>query len=394
MKKLFLTVFSMLKAVTANAQSVPPITTYPFTLEGDHVVIEAAIDGHVGRFALDTGSAATTLSSALADRLGLKLSELPVSISGAGTAKVPVRVGVANELKIGQLALSNVRVVVLPDKTFKAAGRELDGTVGYDVFAKWTVTIDFENKRLTFFEPASWSPAADAVNVPVDVSRRVPLATVEVRAHKDSTAVTAKVMVDTGTPVFPLTFSSSFAARAGIDQIQPKREVVIGFGTNGISMGEVLRIAEVEFQTLTLRDTFVVVSTDKTGFYASGIADGTIGQAVFQRGTLTVDYAHGRISLQPGKRMGEAWDYPDHVGLALGKDAEGDWSVIQIGVGTPAEEAGLKVGDKLIVLDGKRTAGLSKDQLRAICASDGPLSGTIVRGSERREFKLNRHRLI
>jgi len=385
---------SALAAASLNAQSARPIATYPFVLEDDHVVIDASINGRPGRFVLDSGSGAAAIASSFAEGLNLNLSETPATTSGAGRSATQARMGRASEVTIGPLVLANVRVVVLSNNPFKGLGRALDGTLGYEVFAKWTVTIDFANKTLTFFEPSTWVPSDSGVNITVDVSKRIPFAAVEIKAAPDAAPVIAKVMVDTGTPTFPFVLSSGFAARAGLDHIEARREAVLGFGTNGIVMGDILRVPEASFHGLLLRDAVVGISKDKTGFFASGIADGTVGQALFRRGRLTLDYAHNRISFEPGKNFDDPWAYPDHCGWVLGKDSGGDWTLLHVGEGTPAEEAGLAVGDKLIELDGQLLAPLNREQLREICIGEGLLSGKSVRRAERRQFELKRRKLI
>ncbi len=168
---------SALVAATLDAQSAQPIATYPFTLEDDHVVIDASINGRPGRFVLDSGSRAAAIASSFADGLNLNLSDMPAATSGAGEGAAQARMGTASEVTIGPLALANVRVVVLSGNPFKGLGRALDGTLGYEVFAKWTVTIDFANQTLAFFEPSTWVPSEGGVNIPVDVSKRIPLRT-------------------------------------------------------------------------------------------------------------------------------------------------------------------------------------------------------------------------
>jgi predicted metalloprotease with PDZ domain len=155
-------------------------------------------------------------------------------------------------------------------------------------------------------------------------------------------------------------------------------------------MGDLLRVPEANVCGLSLRDAFVGVSKDKTGFFASGIADGTLGQAVLRRGRLTLDYAHSRILFEPGDDIADAWDYPDHCGWAIGKDAGGDWSVLHVAQGGPAAEAGLAAGDTIIELGGEVVAPLSRDELRGIWSGEGLVSGKRLRGTELREFAIKR----
>jgi hypothetical protein len=96
---------------------------------------------------------AAALTNGFADGLDIRFSDKSAAMLGAGKGDTQARMASA-DLRIGELMLSNLRVVVLANDPFKLIGRKVDGVLGYDVFAKWTVTIDFAKKTLAFFEPS------------------------------------------------------------------------------------------------------------------------------------------------------------------------------------------------------------------------------------------------
>jgi predicted aspartyl protease len=392
MKALLMLILSFLIALVDETIAAEQPVTMPFALRGDHIIIDATIDGKHGSFALDTGSAAQAISGAFATGLNLHYSTDKVEAMGAGgdSANQP-RLGSADSIGIGDLTLANARVVVLPGNPFVTEG--IAGTLGYDVFAKWTVSIDFAKKTLTFYNPASYVVPADAVAIPVDLAMHIPKATVNVTVTNGGKPVEAHLMVDTGTPDFAFLFAPKFAADAGIDKVTPKRELGIGFGTNGAALMDVVRLPRADIASVKLSNAVVGISKDTSGFFVSGLADGTMGQAIFQRGILTLDYKRSRILFEPGEHMGDAWDYAQHCGWLLGKDGKG-WTVKYVGAGTPAEIAGLKAGDTLRDIDGRPAASLDDEQMLGMCRATGPLSGAIVHDGVRRSFVLERKPLI
>ena len=155
------------------------MATIPFALEGGHVVIEASMNGCAGRFVLDTGSGRHALTPAFAEALGLALEPLARPGVGGGAGESKFRIGTAKAIGFGPLELRDSKVVVMADDPFGYSGSGVAGTLGYDVFARWTVEIDFAARRLTFFDAGSFVPPAQGIVTPIDLSLRVPRANVE-----------------------------------------------------------------------------------------------------------------------------------------------------------------------------------------------------------------------
>lgn len=384
-----LTVVLSLAAVPAVAETV-----VPFELVGDHIVVQARMNGRTGRFILDTGSGAASVVPSFAARAKLTSIGGEVQAAGAGAGATSVRIGETSRLEIGPIQFAPMMVMLLSSDPFAAAGQPLSGALGYDVFAKWSVTVDFQEQTLAFHEPGAFKPAAHSVVLPADLKRRVPVVDVVIRATQAGVPIPAKLVLDTGTSSFPVLLSGGFAARAKLDAIAPRRTLALGSGTGGLSTGDVLRVAEVQVGSLSLHHPVIGVPDDRTGFFASGMADGTIGQGLFRRGRLTIDYPHNRIVFEPGLRIAEEWDYPDHCGWTLGKDGDGAWAVLFVGAETPASRAGLAKNDKIVTVGGHATEDMDRDALRDACRGDGPLTVSTRRGLETVTVTIHRQKLI
>ncbi|HEY2855436.1 MAG TPA: PDZ domain-containing protein [Gemmatimonadaceae bacterium] len=94
---------------------------------------------------------------------------------------------------------------------------------------------------------------------------------------------------------------------------------------------------------------------------------GTIGAGILRQTRVTFDYAHGKVHLA---RIAPAvaGDSVDASGLIFEHrdSASGRWFVQELVPDSPAEAAGLRIGDELIELDGQPVSSLGdvRERLR------------------------------
>ena len=102
---------------------------------------------------------------------------------------------------------------------------------------------------------------------------------------------------------------------------------------------------------------------------------GNIGGGILRRFTLTFDYAHQLLYLEPNADFGEP-DVYDRSGLSLTRDGANAFVVEDIVAGSPAARAGLAVGDRITAIDGVKASGLGITELRQRLRA---APGTLVR---------------
>jgi hypothetical protein len=131
----------------------------PFdTLKSRHMVVEVYVNDK-GPFKLifDTGAPATLISQRLAKEAGvLQAKGKPVAslFGNLGQKKV-------KSLRLGDLRVSNVDAMVLDHPIVDAIGaahkERIDGIVGFNIFGRYNVSIDYQAKELTF-APGTFVP--------------------------------------------------------------------------------------------------------------------------------------------------------------------------------------------------------------------------------------------
>jgi aspartyl protease len=207
----------------------------PFERMDDHVCVRASVNGVAADLIVDTGSSVSTLSEEFAARSGVK--GLEGLASAAGAASVPVRLATVQSISLHGIDLGEAIVALIGvDAVSRAAGRAVDGTLGFELFHRYAVEIDYVRQRLIAHEPGAFSPAG-AVALSIDTRTRIPLldATLETRS---GISVRARLVVDLGSSALSLRLANSFVEKhrdafAGLQGIVAP----IGAGVGGRLMG-------------------------------------------------------------------------------------------------------------------------------------------------------------
>jgi serine protease Do len=146
-----------------------------------------------------------------------------------------------------------------------------------------------------------------------------------------------------------------------------------GIGGNA-SMGRIVRGGRLAMGEIAFEQPLVGLSDPSSGGFA-GAADGLIGLKLLERLNLSTDVRRSRLWAQPNARPRRLDDYGfSGLWLDRGRDRI---TVGEVGRGSPAAEAGLRIGDEI--------AGM--DWPAAIAAITGPPGRTITldirRGGQR-----------
>ena len=330
----------------------------PFDLVNGHVFVRASVNGLPADLIVDTGSSISTLSEEFAARSGVKT--LDGLASAAGAARVPVRLATVPGISLPGIELGEVIVALIgTEAVSRAAGRPVDGTVGFELFHRYAVEIDYVRQRLLAHEPGTFSPTG-AVDLPVDTRARIPLldATIETRPGK---SVPARLVVDLGSSALSLRLARSFVEKhrdafAGLQGVVAP----IGAGVGGRLMGEVVRLHALHLGDLSVGAPTAGLARERKGALEVGLFDGSIGAPVLAP-WFAADYSGRRIFLSREAARNARYDAS---GLTLTSDA-GAVTVDFVAVPSPAAEAGLQPGDVIEKLDGREVTARDLHALRS-----------------------------
>ena len=274
----------------------------PFDNFNNEIVFAATVNGHPLRLLLDSGSGTAFVTGGAAQAAGLTTQgDLPAFGYGgsAATGLVPdttLDVGDAVELK--HLTLHVIKDAALT-KLLADRGH-VDGAIGYELFARLVVGIDYAGKTLTLTDPAA--PAAStagALVVPIKLENRMPtiLASVDHKAP-------GRFLVDTGDSGAAHIYTQYAEANHLVPKLSdPGVTTRQGVGVGGaiteiLSPGHSLSITS-PFSGATTLSGLPLSTMAGPGIAQISSQAGGIGNLFWNRFMVTFDYTHGKMFLRP-----------------------------------------------------------------------------------------------
>jgi PDZ domain/Aspartyl protease len=357
----------------ARAQAAPaatsPLHTIPFELYENRIYIQVAGPGFGPEwFLLDTGAQVTHYDAALVARAGLR-TQGRVGISGTGPGRIDGTYVRATSLRIGSLTLPVRRGVAAPadalfGAVFEGTGRRFEGVVGADLFASFDVEIDYPARRLRLY-PANTPAPASGETLRMRLIGRKPYIAVTVASG--SWMPMANLQLDTGFGG-AVSLNGNFVEQQGLTRRLVPLLPTWSRGVGGVAEARVGRLDALRLGgTVVPRPIVTLALTQGAGVRADSA--GRIGGDLLRRFTIRLSYAADRVTFTPNPALGEAFD-TDMSGLSLIRVAD-DILVWRIVPGSPASEAGVVDGDRLLAIDGRPASALSLEAVRALLRQDG-----------------------
>lgn len=358
--------------------------TVPIELINNHIYVQVSFDGRPATPVLfDTGGV-NVLVPAAVERLGLK-SEGKLQGRGAGEGSEDLGLTKVKELRIGDLFLRDQSFFVLPLHGLdRVEGVPINGLIGFEVFKRFVVRIDYAGKRATFTLPDAFHASGREQVVPVTFDGRTP----QVQGEIDGVA--GVFSIDTGSRA-SLTLNGPFAEKNGLKaKYSPKLEAMSGWGVGGGVRSALTRVRLLKIGTVEVPGPVADIALTTKGAFANPYLAGNIGGGVLKRFDITFDYGKKRLLLEPNANFSSP-DNWDRSGLWLNRADDG-FRVEEAVAGGPGAQASLAAGDTITAIDGKQATGISLADLRQRLRDGAP--GTAVKmtvrtaGGATREVKV------
>jgi aspartyl protease/PDZ domain-containing protein len=384
---------STLLSQPARAAAVAPVAEIPFVLQGDHVMLDASVNGASGRLILDTGSSVSSLDAAWAPSTA-RVRVLPGSAQAQGSGNVSITLGQADSIAVGAVRMRDVTVALVPlEPVSRAHGVPVRGTLGYDFISRYVVEIDYAARRLRLYDPAGWEYAGRGIEVPVSLPFRIPLVQATVTAPGGA-PIPARLLLDLGSGALAVRLMAPFVAAHGLLASAGGHEAPIGTGVGGTVVGRVARLQAVDVGGLHVAAPTAGLAERPEGFFGTTMADGTVGAPVFRRTKMILDYARSRVIFEPGGGFEEPYD-TDMSGMMLAAAPGEPVTVQYVAESGPAAAAGIAVGDTLVAVDGRPARAESLDDIRTAFGEAGTRHRlTVRRSNSTREVVLSLRRMI
>jgi hypothetical protein len=187
--------------------------TCQFSLQGNLVLVDVAVNDVPGRFLLDTGAGVTLLGQAFADRLGLKAADRSAGFGAGGdVALTIVRV---ESLSVAGLVDRDVSCMVMDlGELGTRIGTAIDGVLGFDFFGTGILHIDYPARRVTIERPRVAAPHPSAA---IDGRiLRIPHLGIELSLPERDWSATK----DTPLPTMPVMMTGPGGAKVTVSEIK------------------------------------------------------------------------------------------------------------------------------------------------------------------------------
>jgi hypothetical protein len=364
-------------------------TSVPFELLNNHIYLEARLNGR-GPFPLlcDTGGA-NIVTPELAAELGLT-SEGALQGRGVGEKSEDIGITKVQTLEVGGVTLHDQVFAVYPLADLgRVEGVPIRGLIGYEVFKRFVVEVDYERLRLVLTLPSAFAYSGHGVVVPFRFNGQIP----QVEGEVDG--LPGRFDIDTGSRS-SLTILGPFAEKHNLAARYPRKvEAVTGWGVGGPARGLVTRAGVLKLGGVEVHGPVLDISLQAKGAFTDPYVAGNVGAGVLKRFNIIFDYGNQKLIFEPNRNFSAPDDY-DRAGLWL--NLSGDtFEVMDVTAGGPAAEVAIKPGERILEIDGRAASELSLPGLRSMFRSSP--AGTRFRlsvqsGEAKREVVLTLRDLI
>lgn len=337
----------------------------PFQLFNNLIVVPVILNNQLPlKFVLDTGVRTTILTEkAFSDILNLSYAR-KYTIAGVGGEKDQgVEAYITNGVSItlpGVRGLGHAMLVLEEDylELRNYLGTEVHGILGYELFSRFVVKIDYDNKVLTLSTPEHFKPGRKYHEVPIEIQDTKPYIHGTLTYDKDP--IDLKLMIDSGAShgllIDPLSDSCLYIPENNI-------EANLGRGLGGELNGKISRLKSFEIGKrgwnnllVTFPDSNIYLdSLKKTDVFRNG----SIGGAILSRFKVIFDFPNEKIYLKKGSNYKKKFFYNMSGIVVKAKGSRlSTFEIVDIRENSSGALAGLKQGDIITSINNIPTARL------------------------------------
>ena len=357
--------------------------TLPFRLLNNHIYVEVNVNGKGPyTFIVDTGGHCL-ISPQLVAELGLKTVGA-AAMSGAGVKTTASGFTHVDEIALGGVRMRDQLGFAAPIYDPAVEGIRVDGMIGFEMFRRFAVQIDYGRDLLIITDPARFDPTGAGTALPFVFYDHLPM------VRGSLAELPARFDIDTGSRS-EIDITGPFVTAHELrTRFSKGVSAVTGWGMGGPSRSYVARLPSLKLGDVQVSGPVAGLSEDKGGSISDPNYEGNIGGGLLKRFVVTFDYAHQMMYLRPIAPPPVDAGRFDRSGMWINSGPNG-YVVTDVATNGPADQAGIKVGDVITRLDGAapRFDGLSDARILLRARPAGTrVEIELKRGSEVRKTAL------
>jgi hypothetical protein len=338
-------------------------TQIAFKLINNHIYVPVRLNGRLFNLLCDTGGT-NVVSPEVARALRLK----PVGVAevrGVGDRAESASFVKLKTVQVGGVKIGNQLFAVVPlSNMSKVEGVPFHGILGFEFFKRLIVRIDYDDSAIVLSAPDAWSPPKGAKVLSFAFNGHIP----EIDGEIDGVA--GKFDIDTGSRASLGLFAPFVERHDLLQKYRPSVKAVTGWGVGGPVRGVVARAKRLTLGGIVMNGIIVDMSAQEEGAFANSVTAGNVGAGLLKRFDLTFDYRGQRIAFEPNRFHNASAPY-DRAGLWINR-SEAGFVIEDMTPQGPAQLTGLKVGDRILAIDGKLAAAIDLSALRMRWSEEPP----------------------
>lgn len=347
--------------------------SFPFESYNNLIVVPVILNHRMPlRFVLDTGVRTSILTDrTFSDILNISYARKIPLVGADGDREIVAYVANGISLKLPGVVGQGQALLVLEEDYLQLKnylGTEVHGILGYELFNRFIVEIDYENSMLTLHEPYSYKPKRKRNVIHLEVQDTKPYIHTNFQLQ-DGTTINAKLMLDTGASHSLLLDMDSHP------ELKLPEKVVranLGRGLGGDINGYIGRIGSIEFGKYSFDN--VITSWPDRGSFANILRrtgrQGTLGGGLLSRFTVVIDYFNGNLYYRKNQNFNNQFEY-DMSGIEIRATGQklNHFIISQLRKDSPATKVDLQLGDEIVAINGHLTKELTLGEVNSFFRS-------------------------
>jgi hypothetical protein len=317
------------------------------------VLVPVRVNGRSLLFVLDTGSERSAIDAALVT---------PLALRSVGDVQVlrNYRIQETSAAEAGSLGIGKhifqhtLLTVVNTDGPSRAVGAKVDGLLGNDILGELTFKLNYSKQELVLAPLSQLGTLASLV---------------QLRRSRDQLFVPVQIMslqsdllLDTGTNSTNL----SWPTWQQLSQRWTPTSIIDGVVRAGVPTQPAFLVClpKMSVGSVTIADQVVRIQRAvESGAFSTEQFAGILGSDFLRQFEITFDLKHDRIFLQKDSQFSPDPFRYTTVGLQFARNSQGAYSVMSVWKNSPADEAGIVIGDQIRTINGEAAGPMSTEQL-------------------------------